>query len=200
VSAYSHDWLQRQIYLGRWLTLAIGVLSVAFGFAGTSLVYVAKSPLSIYSGYLAGAVVGFLAHEVAHREVARRQGCLAGFVLTPLGLLLTLFSGILRSIGVGFAILAPGYVAIYCYGGWRSGGPVREDLIAAAGPAVNIVLAAAALAAQSLAYGFAAGFREINAWLALFNLLPLHPLDGAKVMRSNVMLWLVLLLAAVLLL
>jgi Zn-dependent protease len=194
-------WMEEQIYLGRWLTLAIGALSVAFGYAGIWFIYAFMHPLSLYSGYLAGAVVGFLLHEVAHRETARRQGCLAGFVLTPLGLALTLLSGLLRSLGFGFAILAPGYVAIYCYGGWGfRGGRIREDLIAAAGPATNIALALAAIPLQLVAPAFAVGFREINAWLALFNLLPFHPLDGSKIMRRNLTLWLAMLLASIILL
>lgn len=196
---YWNRWLDRQVYLGRWTTLAIGALSIAFGFAGTGLVDAIKNPLGLYSGYLVGAVIGFLLHELAHREAARREGCLAGFVLTPLGLALTLFSGVLRSLGIGFAILAPGYVAIYCYGGWGFRGTVREDLIAAAGPATNIALAFIALLAQPLAPYFMAGFADINAWLALFNLLPFHPLDGAKIIRRNLFLWLTLLILAVIL-
>ncbi len=191
--------LDEQIYLGRWTTLAIGALSVAFGFAGINIAYTLRHPHSVYTGYLVGAVLGFLLHEIAHREAARRQGCLAGFVLTPLGLGLTLLSGLLRSLGLGIAILAPGYVAIYCYGGWAPRS-VREDVIAAAGPATNIALALAALLLQPIAPPLMAGFREINAWLAFFNLLPFHPLDGSKILRQNIMLWLAMLLASIVLL
>jgi Zn-dependent protease len=193
-------WMEEQIYLGEAATLTIGALSVAFGLAGVGLLNALRSPLGIHSGYLVGAVLGFLLHELAHREAARRQGCRAGFVLTPLGLALTLLSGLLRSIGVGFAILAPGYVAIYCYGGWGYRGSRRHDLIAAAGPAANIALALVAPLLSHVSPFFAVGFREANAWLALFNLLPFHPLDGAKIFRANMPLWLAMLVIAVLLL
>jgi len=192
--------LEEQIYLGHWATLLIGSLLVAFGFAGIYLLDIARNPLGVASGYLAGAVIGFAVHETAHRYAARRQGCLAGFVLTPMGILLTLLSGVLRSLGAPFVILAPGYVAIYCYsGGWRRF-PAREDEIAAAGPASNLVLAMLALIAYHVAgsyAGFLYGFASINAWLALFNLLPLHPLDGYKLFRRNPVTWIILFLAAV---
>jgi len=194
--------MNEQIYLGRWMTLAVGAASVAFGFAGINIVYALRHPLSVYTGYLVGAVIGFLLHEVAHREAARRQGCIAGFVLTPLGLALTLLSGLLRSIGFTIAILAPGYVAIYCHGGWRllRGDTIREDLIAAVGPVTNIALALAASLLSPLAPSLLYGIREINAWLAFFNLLPFHPLDGSKIIRRNPLLWLALLLSSIVLL
>ncbi len=196
--------LQRStIYFGHWKTLIVGALAVAFGFYGINLLWVIRDPLSPAGGVLAGAVAGFIVHEAAHREAARRQGCIAGFVLTGLGLGITLLSGLLRSVGIPFAILAPGYVSIICQSA-RFWEPIyrRDDVIAAAGPATNIVLAYLAEIAASLLdpryYGFAMGFAEINAWLALFNLLPFEPLDGSKIMRSNTLLWIILLLASIL--
>ncbi|HIQ23588.1 MAG TPA: hypothetical protein EYH50_00895 [Pyrodictium delaneyi] len=188
----------RPMYMDEWKALTIGALSVAFGFAGVGLLNVTISPISHYSGVLAGAVIGFIIHEFAHREVARRQGCVAGFVLTQLGLMLTVFSGILRSIHFPFAILAPGYVAIYCRGF------ARDDLVAAAGPASNIVLAlASTITSSMLGYSsiaaFLAGFSAINAWLAFFNLLPFSPLDGSKIMQRNPAVWLVMIVVASLL-
>lgn len=188
----------RPMYMDEWKALVIGALSVAFGFAGVDLLNIATSPINHYGGILAGAVIGFFIHELAHREVARRQGCVAGFVLTQLGLMLTVFSGILRSMHVPFAILAPGYVAIYCRGF------TRDDLVAAAGPASNIVLALASnIAASMLGYSstaaFLAGFSAINAWLAFFNLLPFSPLDGSKIMQRNPVIWLVMIVIASLL-
>ncbi len=194
----------RAIYFGHWQTLFIGSLAVAFGFAGVTLINILRNPLGFPGGVLAGAILGFVLHETAHREAARRQGCIAGFVLTPTGILITLLSGVLRSIGLPFAILAPGYVAIMCQAwGWGAVNR-RDDLIAASGPAVNILLAIVALFAARFATSlsllwFLEGFASINAWLAFFNLLPLEPLDGAKIMHDNIMLWIIMMIASILL-
>ncbi|NOZ89538.1 MAG: hypothetical protein GXO15_06405 [Crenarchaeota archaeon] len=196
-------WSSEAIHFGHLPTLLVAAAAAAFALEGVRLFNVLSNPLSWSGGVLAGAVVGFLLHEQAHAAVARRQGCLAGFVLTPTGLFVTLLSGVINSLlPVRFAIIAPGHVSIVCMGfGHRYG--VRYDLIAAAGPAVNIALAlAAAVASAALppAYTlFAAGFRAINGWVALFNLLPLDPLDGSKILRSNPLAWAVMFIAALLL-
>lgn len=72
-------------------------------------------------------------------------------------------------------------------------GPVgvkRNGKISAAGPSVNLILALVFLWFLSINsggiltmiafYGF-----FINTWLALFNLIPIGNLDGAKVLRWN---------------
>ncbi len=195
-------WSSETLHYGHLTTLLIAAAAAAFALAGFRLYYVLLNPLSWYGGVLAGAVAGFLLHEQAHSYTARRQGCLASFVLTPTGLLATLLSGVVNSLlPIGFAIIAPGHVSILCMGfGHRYG--VRHDIIAAAGPATNIALALAATAASYLApwslQGFLHGFSYINAWVALFNLMPLEPLDGSKVLRSNPMLWVILFIAALL--
>ena len=188
------------IYLGRWQTILAGAVLVAFGFGGVwAFLEPFRSPLSPYTGVLVGAVVGFILHEMAHEYAARSQGCLAGFVLTRTGAAITAFFGIIRSLAPGFPFffIAPGYVSILCTGFNTLGR--RRDTIAAAGPMANIVLAfLAALAAQApgAPYGLLAGFKSINAWMAIFNLLPLEPLDGARIFREQPMTWLILILAA----
>ena len=64
----------------------------------------------------------------------------------------------------------------------------------AAGPASNIALAAAALAARAAAgvgpvYDYLSGFAYINAYMALFNLIPIRPLDGEKIVRYSPAWW-----------
>ncbi len=70
--------------------------------------------------------------------------------------------------------------------------PVRDDvLVTMAGPAMNIVLAVAAMALARL--GSAVGFggltdsmyrlAQISMYLFFFNLLPIPPLDGSRILR-----------------
>jgi len=119
-------------------------------------------------------------HEFGHSLVAQRFGiAVREIVLLPLG---------------GVAML-----------GRNPDKPLHELLIAAAGPAVNVVIAAGLL----LATGFTAGLGgldpqglvagreatpslatalvwllEANVMLVLFNLIPAFPLDGGRMLRS----------------
>ena len=142
-----------------------------------------------YLAWIAVAVAtGFIFHELAHREVAKRVGCIADYVLWPTGLALALFLALLTR--GRFVFAAPGAVAIfYCMRYSREG----EGWIAAAGPITNMIVGFV----FTLLYTFTGfwGFwlvSNVNWFLAAFNLLPLDPLDGAKVMRYNFYLWVTL--------
>ncbi len=179
--------------LNEVLSVGIAVFAVLFGFGGLGLLArLAQGIIWAYdAGVIVGLLLGFVLHELAHRQMAIRNGCTARFVLWSTGLVLTLLSGILRSMGFWLVILMPGYVSIICFG-WGA----RSSLsVSASGPVVNLVLALLGI----LAYMFKIyepwfwyGFISINAWLAFFNLLPLHPLDGYKVMVEKPQLWLAL--------
>jgi Zn-dependent protease len=140
--------------------------------------------LLLLSGLTAG--VGVVLHELAHRVVARSFGADAYFVANDGMLVLS----VILAIAAGFLFAAPGAV-------WHRGAtsPRQLGLIAVAGPVVNIVLAlvfaVAIFAARSagleggLVYGgLQMGFL-INALLAVFNMIPFGPLDGAKVLAWN---------------
>ncbi|MAH33252.1 peptidase M50 [archaeon] len=138
--------------------------------------------LSFYKVFIIAAVTvgtGFLLHELGHKIVAQRYGCFAEFRSFDQMLLLA----IIMSIFLKVIFAAPGAVMI--------SGPVgirRNGRISAAGPVVNLILALffysilliseAGLLKIIAFYGF-----FINSWLALFNMLPLWNLDGAKVLR-----------------
>lgn len=121
---------------------------------------------------LATVGIGFLLHELAHRVVARNFGLSAVFradyQMLGLAFLLSF---------AGFIFAAPG--AVYTSGG-RSGR--QQMLISVAGPVINIVLALMFLVVPGVVGSY--GFR-INAWLALFNMIPFGGLDGQSVLRNN---------------
>jgi len=144
--------------------------------------------------YLLGVVFGFLLHELAHKFVAIKLGANAYFKLWVPGILAGL---ILAPTGIKF--LAPGAVVIsaYKFKAWlrRARLSVKQiGLIALAGPLVNIVLALFFFTIPWLA---PAAF--VNVWLALFNLIPIPPLDGQKILTWNWSIWLILIVVSVLL-
>ncbi len=135
--------------------------------------------ISIISLVTVGA--GFIFHELAHKFVAQSYGLWSEFRMDAnmLGL------SILMSAALGFVFAAPGAVQIFGYNITNE----QNGRISVAGPLANIVLALlfASLMLSGIpfiitlgGYGFL-----INAFLALFNMLPFGILDGAKVLRWN---------------
>lgn len=177
--------------------LVVAGIVAAFGLAGIGVVEIVMAPLSYYGGIVVGAIMGLLLHEVGHRESARRIGCFARFTLYPLGLLLTIIFGVLRSFGFWFSLIITGYVATQCpyYGRSRV-----EGWISLWGPLTNILLSLVFLVliphVASCCLSFSIGFGEINAWLAFFNLLPFYPLDGSKLLRSYPAVWAILIVVS----
>lgn len=128
----------------------------------------------------------FLMHEIAHKISAQRRGLWAEFRLTVMGAILTLIS----AISPLFKVISPGAVVVSGYTGAECIGKISIT-----GPLTNIVLSStllvsAFLAWQSsaLAYVIAVG-AAFNAWIALFNLIPLGILDGYKVFQWNKLVW-----------
>jgi Zn-dependent protease len=143
--------------------------------------------------------LGFVLHEIGHKFVAQKYGFYAEFRRSDKGLMLGIVTALM-----GFLFFAPGAVMI----GSPTGYITEEEngKISIAGPLVNIVLALIFLGIQlsieppvtlsninPMAYLYVIariGF-SINSFLALFNLLPIPPLDGSKVISWNLPLWLI---------
>lgn len=127
----------------------------------------------------------FLPHELAHKFTAQRYGLWAEFRLIEWGAIITLIS-----IFSPFKLIAPGAVMI-------SGSHDRETIgkVALAGPLTNLAIAIALLATYLL-LPIAGVFKvflvigfELNIILGLFNMLPMPPLDGSKIMQWKTHLW-----------
>ena len=118
---------------------------------------------------------GFILHELAHRTVARHFGAWSEFKAWYEGLALAL---VLKVI-LGFTFIAPG--AVYIYKEYLT---TRENgLISIAGPLTNIALAFIfyILPIPEISY---IGY-HVNIFLAAFNMIPIPPLDGSKVLSWN---------------
>ncbi len=134
---------------------------------------------------LIGLGAAFIGHELAHKLVAQKFGYQAEFRLWWLGLVLAALFAFLTMGRVLFA--APGAVYILAYTR-----PREEGVIAVSGPLANLVLATL-FYLLSQGVGFIATIGQwgfmINLWLAAFNLLPIPPLDGRKVMSWSLRAW-----------
>ena len=124
-----------------------------------------------------------------------KYGYWAEFKLWPQGLLFALVTSFF-----GFVFAAPG--AVYTYANY-----ITDEIngkISIAGPIVNIALALIFLGIAAAVYRSAFNSNtsliifivcslgySINSFLAVFNLLPIGNLDGSKVLRWNVVIWLV---------
>jgi Zn-dependent protease len=124
--------------------------------------------------------LGMLLHEIAHKYVAQKYGCWAEFRADDKMLILAVITAFL-----GFLFIAPGAV-------WISGHVTKErnGKISLAGPLTNIVLSLFFLfllftPIENMFIDIARFGFHINAWLALFNLVPLMNFDGAKVFAWN---------------
>ncbi|PIN73111.1 metalloprotease [Candidatus Woesearchaeota archaeon CG10_big_fil_rev_8_21_14_0_10_45_16] len=134
------------------------------------------------------AGIGFLLHELSHKFVAQKYGCVAEFRAFDQMLFLALGLAVF----IGFIFAAPGAVMI-------SGMITRKEngVISAAGPMMNYVLGMVFLglllsvptSSSFLTQVFAIGF-QINLWLGLFNMIPFGNLDGYKIFQWNRYVWL----------
>ncbi len=151
--------------------------------------------------------VGFVAHELAHRFVANHYGAKAFFKAWPEGLLLMFVMAAIS--GGQFLFAAPG--AVYIYSNYLTR---RENgIISISGALMNCFLAMlflfVALAigvgfgesprAMSLAEAFIAFGTYTNLYLAFFNMIPIPPLDGSKVIAWNFPVWAAFMLILVIL-
>lgn len=148
-----------------------------------------------YTSFIISALtvgVGFIFHELGHKILAQRYGAWAEFRAWDTMLIVAVLMSFL---GVVFA--APGAVMI----SGRTIGKSRYGRISAMGPIMNFIMAILFLALflyvpNGLLNSIGRYGLEINAWLGLFNLIPLAMFDGKKIWDWNRIVWIALLVVA----
>lgn len=191
-----------------WTNILVSILAITLSltFANAGLSIDSGHFIFLMSVFAITVGSGFLLHELAHKFVAVKYGAHARYETWTAGLVLMLGLAIVPQL-FGFRLplfLAPGAVMIYAM---RQISPKESGLISLAGPMTNIALAVLFFVLGVLVYGIGSlglplvyggitlltiidmGIR-VNLVLATFNLLPIFPLDGFKVMLWDWRIWL----------
>jgi len=132
-------------------------------------------------------VCSFLFHEFGHKFLAQRYNAWSEFRAYPYGLVMALVFSLF-----GFLFAAPGAVYIRGHIDNESYGK-----ISLAGPGVNFAISAVAIViVLSLAPGTLEHFifymlAYLNAFLGLFNMIPIPPFDGSKIVAWSIPIYVV---------
>ena len=132
--------------------------------------------------------LSFLLHELAHKLMAQRYGLWAEFRLTLYGALITLMSMFLPL----FKMISPGAVMI--------AGSATKAIVgktALVGPLTNVALSIVFLGVAlttsnplfDVVYVIAIFGAWINAFIAIFNLIPFGMMDGLKIFSWDKVVW-----------
>lgn len=153
-----------------------------------------SSALHTFEYYLPIAALGvslsFILHELMHKFVAQRYGAQAEFRTSWSGLSITLVTG-----AFGFLLGIPGATMIYT----NSFTQKENGIVSIAGPLTNFVVFGVFLLmsviisppANSYLHNMFSFVIFISILLAFFNMLPVFPLDGSKVLKWNMPVYLV---------
>ncbi len=138
-------------------------------------------PVNFVIAFVA-VVTAFFCHELAHKFLAQRYKCWAEFRYWQFGLLIALLSSMM-----GFLFAAPGAVMI-------RGNITKSQYgkISVAGPMTNFMIAAGfvgllfVIPAHLLLWDLAYMVAFINALIGGFNLIPIPPFDGSKILNWSI--------------
>lgn len=176
------------------LIISWGTLSIAFALMISPTLLGINDILFGLAIAIVAVGTGFVFHELAHREAAKHYGFHSEFRAWYPGLALAL---ILAIVTMGrFTFAAPG--ATYFFG--TNVTKRQNGVISAAGPIINIILGSILLVlglgiTDAMIRTILSSAAMINFWFALFNLIPIYPLDGSKIISWKPSIW--ILLAAV---
>ena len=167
--------------------LSISVIALTLAFSRFNLLE--------FPSFLLIIVLVFAFHELAHKYTAQRYGCFAEYRMWPLGIALALVSSF-----TGIIFAAPGATYISPYSRKKFAFSVAHltkkeyGKISLAGPLTNIAIGiASSILLFFYPIGLLSDLSQISFFLAFFNLLPLSPLDGSKIIAWNIKIWLAVL-------
>ncbi|HIK01829.1 TPA: site-2 protease family protein [archaeon] len=128
---------------------------------------------------------GFILHELGHKFMAQKKGYHAHYKMWKNGLIFAAFLSIF-----GWTFIAPG--AVY-FGGRVRHSDRNVGLVAVVGPMINVLLAVFFMTFMYTGNGFLVTLgwigAYVNSFLAIFNLIPIYPLDGQKVFKWDWRIW-----------
>jgi Zn-dependent protease len=180
------------VRINEGLALIIASLVIALVFGSDALIV---GDILTFILVALAAIIAVIPHELMHRWSARKMGCSSRYVLDPMGLLLTLITAIPF---IPFKIIMPGFVLISCPLLDPAHYKRVEGVTSFSGPVTNILISVISLALiRPLIYiypylpllRFLYFSYGLNAWVAFFNLLPIPPLDGSKIIRWRPIIW-----------
>jgi len=174
---------ERRDLLISWLAISAAFTVSKFSLFGLKIPIYEIVVIFLISALTAG--IAFIVHEMAHKFTAMRFGFWAEFKMNPTMLVVAI--AVAALVQVVFA--APGATMIYAQNITRE----ENGKISLAGPLSNLIL----LIPFALIFllGLSGQIEnlkmigimgvQINAMIAAFNLLPLGPLDGVKILSWN---------------
>ena len=188
---------QNQVYISHKATspreiqdiiIAYVVLTLAFSFIFSGGIWNKQfhsSFLTLLPIAALAVALSFILHELMHKFVAQHYGAWAEFRTWPSGLMITIVSSML-----GFLIGLPGATYIFSNSFTRR----QNGIVSLAGPLTNVIVflifivIGLALAPKPQTYlATAIGVVTfISLWLGFFNMLPIPPLDGSKVLAWDI--------------
>jgi len=156
------------------------------------------------TGFFSSLIIvffSFFLHEMGHKFVARKLGCIATYKMWTFGVLIGIITIIFGLIGGGIPFVVVGCVEIMPYSFGRWGFKVVRlsykdmGLIAFAGTGLNVLFAVLFKLFPGTIFHNLSYF---NGLFALINLLPFPPLDGSKIFGWKMWFWLFLFFISVL--
>lgn len=151
---------------------------------------------SLANFLIAVAVVGpaLILHELAHKFMAQKYGLVAAYVVWPTGIIISVLITIMTNGAVIFAALGAVMISSVYHTrlGYQFIGLTSKEMgrISWVGPMTNIGLAIISYILIPLNPAVFQLSAFINIIIAIFNCLPFPPLDGVKIFRWNIPIWL----------
>jgi|GEM_PF-2477090 len=137
---------------------------------------------------LVAVLIAYAVHLPVQKLIARRLGCVAFYRLWLPG---AIFSVFLMVVGIKIVLVGTVFVAAYNFSRWgmksRDTSMTEVGWVGISGPIANILVGTVFKLLPGFSY-----LANVNLLIALFNLLPVKPLDGGKVFLWDPVYWAVL--------